>query len=66
MKITINGEEKDLPDRLTIAELLARLELATDLVAVERNHSVVPRRQFAECQLAAGDEIEIVTLVGGG
>jgi thiamine biosynthesis protein ThiS len=66
MKVTLNGQIEELPEGITIAQLLERLELPTDLVAVERNQSVVPRRFFAECQLAAGDNIEIVTLVGGG
>ena len=35
-------------------------------VAVERNRDVVPQSRHAETVLAAGDELEVVTLVGGG
>jgi sulfur carrier protein len=66
MKIVLNGEPQDLPEGLSIADLLDQLKLAPDLVAVERNQSVVPRRQFQQCLLSTGDQIEIVTLVGGG
>jgi thiamine biosynthesis protein ThiS len=33
---------------------------------VEINERIVPRRDLAAWALAAGDRIEIVTLVGGG
>jgi thiamine biosynthesis protein ThiS len=35
-------------------------------VAVELNRQLVPRAQFAQRMLAEGDELEVVTLVGGG
>ena len=34
--------------------------------AVERNREVVPRAQHASEQLSDGDELEVVTFVGGG
>ncbi len=49
-----------------MSELLASLEMKPKFVAVERNEQLVPRAQHADCQLSAGDRIEIVTLVGGG
>ena len=66
MKITINGEEKEIADGMTVAELVASLDLQPKFVAVERNREIVPRKQHGECQLESGDELEIVTLVGGG
>ncbi len=66
MTLLINGEERDVPEGATIRELLAVLEISTDLVAVEVNGELVPRTQFDRHVLQAGDRLEIVTLVGGG
>ncbi len=66
MEITINGEPKTVPDGLTIAGLLEQLGKQPRYLAVERNKELVPRTRHAECPLHAGDQIEIVTLVGGG
>lgn len=66
MEITVNGDKHEVPDQLTVAALLERFGLPTVRVAVERNRDIVPRRLFAETKLAAGDQLEIVTFVGGG
>ncbi len=66
MQISINSERKDIPEGMTISALLQSLEMQPKYVAVERNRELVPRVQHADCQLADGDELEIVTLVGGG
>lgn len=65
-RITVNGEPRTLSSGTTLAELLRLLEVNPKFVAVERNLEVVPRTRHAECVLAPGDELEIVTLVGGG
>ena len=66
MEITLNGEARTVEPGLTVAELIAELELQPKFLAVERNLHVVPQSQHAGCRLAPGDRIEIVTLVGGG
>ena len=66
MEILVNGHLRQVSERTTIAELLAQLGLAGRHVAVEVNLQVVPRARHEEHQLAAGDRLEIVTLVGGG
>ncbi len=66
MDIQINGESRQIPASWTIADLLADLKIENRYCAVERNRQVVPREQHAACQLESGDQIEIVTLVGGG
>ena len=62
----LNGEARDLPPGLTIARLLADLDIAAGKVGVERNREIVPRSTFAEAALRPGDVVEIVTFVGGG
>jgi thiamine biosynthesis protein ThiS len=66
MTVLLNGESRSLPDGTTIRDLLAELKLDARYLAVEVNRRVIPRGQHAATPLAAGDEIEIVTLVGGG
>ncbi|HEX5500519.1 MAG TPA: sulfur carrier protein ThiS, partial [Thermomicrobiales bacterium] len=50
----------------TVAALLGELGLEPKQVAVEVNLELVPRGRHAEHALAAGDRLEVVTLVGGG
>ena len=66
ISVTINGEHRKLDVPLNCAELLARLDLASKRVALERNGEIVPRSRFAEQRLAEGDRLEIVVAVGGG
>lgn len=66
MRITVNGDQYELPDATTIAGLLEVLQLDPRFLAVERNRQLIPRAEHASCQLREGDEVEIVTLVGGG
>jgi len=67
MNLTLNGEPKilDLPDP-TVASLVADLGLRPEVVAVELNGDLVPRASHGTQALAEGDQLEIVTLVGGG
>lgn len=51
---------------MTIAALLAELDIDPRRVAVEHNRQVVKRAQYAAETVAEGDEVEIVNFVGGG
>jgi sulfur carrier protein len=66
MQLTVNGQDRELEEGTTIAQLLEQLELDPRMLAVERNLSLVSRTQHASTPLAEGDRIEVVTLVGGG
>ncbi len=67
MTIALNGNPCDLPDAgLTVAGLLAHLELGPAPVLVERNGLAVLSRDFATEPIADGDRIEIVRMVAGG
>ena len=66
MEITLNGEAMQVEAPLTVAGLLATLELEPRKIAVERNLEIVPKSAYADTGLAAGDRIEIVQFVGGG
>lgn len=64
--IRLNGEERPWPEAMTVAQLLEQLEIDTRMVAVEHNRSVVKRAQYAATTINEGDEVEIVSFVGGG
>lgn len=66
MQISVNGRPQDVEPETTVASLLALLELDPRQLAVERNLELVPRGDHATTQLAPGDRVEVVTLVGGG
>lgn len=66
MQIFVNGEPREVAPATTLAELLKSLQLEPRYLAVERNLQLVPRGEHAACVLQAGDNLEIVTLVGGG
>lgn len=66
VKITLNGDPRDVEPGTTVAELLEQLGMQPKFVAVERNLELVPRATHAECILNDADRLEIVTLVGGG
>jgi sulfur carrier protein len=66
VQITVNGEEKDVPQDLTVRELIELLGLTDGTVAVERNREVVPRAEHHTTRLSERDSLEIVHLVGGG
>ena len=66
MQVVVNGEPRSVAEDATVADLLGELTLDPRRVAIERNALLVRRAQFEATELADGDVLEIVTLVGGG
>ena len=66
LRITLNGDAHEVDGPLTVAGLLAQLEIDSRRVAVEHNLMVLKRDTFDTTQLRDGDEVEIVNFVGGG
>ncbi len=66
MKIRVNGEEREVEAQANVAGLVADLDFRPEQVAVELNRMLVPRAKRDATPLNEGDEIELVTLVGGG
>jgi sulfur carrier protein len=66
VELTVNGEPRRAAEGASVADLLVELNLAGRPVAVEVNRQLVPRTRHPDCRLADGDQVEIVTLVGGG
>jgi sulfur carrier protein len=66
MKLTLNGQVRDVENGATLSDLLASLRLAEKMVLVELNGQVVQRADFPATKLDEADAIEIVRMVGGG
>lgn len=66
MVLVINGERSTWPDGTTVGQVVERAGYSAAAYAVEVNKKLVPRARHAERVLSDGDEVEIVTLVGGG
>jgi sulfur carrier protein len=66
MFLTVNGERVEFLGAATVFELLERLNLLGQFVAVECNDKIIPYKTFRTAELRDGDVIELVTLVGGG
>lgn len=66
IEIIVNGQRQQVEADLTVADLLRTLGLDPRGLAVERNLKLVPRGDHEATTLAAGDRVEVVTLVGGG
>ena len=66
MELVINGEKKTHQAGLTVAGLLEVLKMEPRVVAVEVNRQLVTRSLHDQTELKDGDELEIVSLVGGG
>jgi thiamine biosynthesis protein ThiS len=66
VQIQLNGETREVADQSTVEALIASLELEPARVAIELNHNVVRRHDWAGTTLHDGDRVEIVHFVGGG
>jgi sulfur carrier protein len=65
MNVTVNGQLRDLPDGETVRALIARHNFTPDKVAIELNRRLLRSDRY-DTALQEGDEVEIVTFVGGG
>jgi sulfur carrier protein len=63
--ITVNGEKRELADGTTLRQLVEQHALSLEKVAIECNRRLV-RPERLDNPLTPGDEVEIVTFVGGG
>lgn len=66
IELTVNGRAVELEQELGLLDYLARLGTEPRAVAVEVNGRILERAEFSTTVLRAGDEVEIVRMVGGG
>jgi thiamine biosynthesis protein ThiS len=65
MKIHVNGEAREVPEGTTLRGLVEQLNMKPEKVAIELNRRLVKSDRY-DAPLHEGDQIEIVTFVGGG
>lgn len=66
MRVEINGETREIPAELSLAELLDHLAMPSRLLAIELNKAVVRRKDWEDTKVQDSDRIEIIHFVGGG
>lgn len=65
--LIINGKDHDdLPDGMSLLDLIAHLELPERKIAIERNREVVPKSNYRDVTLENHDVLEIIHFIGGG
>ena len=64
--VILNGEPRQIPDGLSVQDLLAHIGIVADRVAVELDRSIVRKPEWAGTIVRAGATIEVVQFVGGG
>jgi thiamine biosynthesis protein ThiS len=66
LNVIVNGEQIRLAEGIHVLELLERLGLKPERLAVEVNQRIVRRADWTSTALWEGDKVEIVHFVGGG
>ena len=69
MKIKVNGEEKNIEINQEKALLSAALNLMgykPNTIVVELNNVIINSMKWEKVQIKDGDNLEIVSIVGGG
>ncbi|MFA6635616.1 MAG: thiamine phosphate synthase [Candidatus Omnitrophota bacterium] len=64
--VSINGKTEILEGRISIEKFIGIKGLIPEHVVIEHNSAIVPREKWNEVFLSGGDNVEIVSFVGGG
>jgi thiamine biosynthesis protein ThiS len=65
MNVIVNGQPREVADGTTLRQLVEQHNLKPEKVAIELNRRLA-RAEKLDLPLKTGDEVEIVTFVGGG
>ena len=65
-QVVVNGEERVVPQGLSVSGLIEHLGLDPRLIVVERNREILERQRLDEVRVEPGDRFEVVHFVGGG
>lgn len=66
MTVWINGKQENVPEGMTLRDLMERFHLNEKTVVVELNRTVIDRGSYSRTSLSQNDTLEIVHFVGGG
>ena len=65
-KIQLNGDPYEINDGTNLNELLNKLKIQKNKVAVEVNGTIVEKTKYQNLVLNKDDKVEIVKFIGGG
>ena len=65
-KIQLNGDPYEINDGTNLNELLNKLKIQKNKVAIEVNGEIVDKNKYPNLILNKGDKVEIVKFIGGG
>ena len=65
-KIQLNGSSYEINNGTNLNELLNKLKIQINKVAVEVNGEIVERNEYPNLILNKDDKVEIVHFIGGG
>jgi sulfur carrier protein len=66
MNLVVNGESRDLPDGMTVGELISEIAGSPRGSAAAIDGHVVPRSTWPDVVLRDGQHVEVLTAVQGG
>ena len=69
MKIKVNGEEKNIvidQDKALLSTVLNLMGYKPNTIVVELNNLIINSMKWEKVKLKDGDNLEIVSIVGGG
>jgi len=67
MKLTINGDSKEIKDGIVLSELLIIENVEQpDMVSVQLNDEFLTKDEYQTTSLKEGDEINFLYFMGGG
>ena len=65
-KIQLNGDPYEINYGTNLNELLNKLKIQKNKVAIEVNGEIVEKNKYPNLILNKGDKVEIVHFIGGG
>ena len=66
IKITVNGKQIQVIPKFSIKNLITKLKMPIDKIAIELNKKIIDKKMISKINLRKGDKIEIVHFIGGG
>ena len=65
-KIQLNGDPYEINSGTNLNELLNKLKIQKNKVAIEVNGEIIERKKYTNLILNKNDKVEIVHFIGGG
>ena len=65
-KIQLNGDPYEINGRTNLNELLNKLKIQKNKVAIEVNGEIIQKAKYQSLVLNKDDKVEIVHFIGGG